>query len=210
MSAGMRFISPITNYGFVAVHQRTEPLADGTRRVIGEGYYVQFKQSDTTDWEREEARKHLKFKGTNLYEDGTPVDPITRVSSFDTASVHASDCQCPRGAASTSPSCLKLKEQVETAMLRNDDFGKQDGYILVEKPKLPAPWPAYDELTVQGKRNQPIVARRNIETARETGVSLEHLIAYERENRNDPKIIAAYEAALADPAAEPEPELVEA
>ena len=208
----MRFISPIKNYRQIVLHQKTEPLADGTRRVISEGYTAEFRQSDTTDWERDVARRELTFRGTTLHEDGTPVDPINRVSSFDTDSVHAMDCRCPRGSAPVTASCEKLKKQVEEALLKNDDYGKRsEGYILVEKPKLPAPWPTYDELVVHGQRKHGNVAKQNIETAKTTGVSLEHLIAYERQERNDPRIIEAYEAALAEAQVlEPEPDLVEA
>jgi hypothetical protein len=193
----MRFISPFAAYRIIAVHQKTEPLADGTRRVVSEGFTCEFKQSDTTDWERDEARKRFQFKGTTLYQDGTPVDPITRVSSFDTATIKDEG----------------LRKRVEKALLENSDFGKQDGYILVEKPKLPAPWVTYDELTVHGQRKPAHVAAKNIETAKTTGVPLDHLVAYERQEQRKgwEEIVAAYEAASAETEqSEPEPELVEA
>lgn len=195
----MRFLSPITAYRVVAVHQTTEQLADGSRRVLAPGYICEFKQSDTTDWEREEARKRLQFKNV-VYEGalGTPlerpVDPITRVSSFDTNVIEDPE----------------LRAKVEEALLTNADFGRPDGFILVEKPKRPAPWPSYDDLTIHGRRTAAHVAAQNIETARTIGVELDYVAAYERENRNDDKIVAAYEAAMAEVVTEPEDELVEA
>jgi hypothetical protein len=209
----MRFISPFAAYKIVAVHQKTEPLADGTSRIIGPGYTCHFRQADTTDWEREVAREKLHFRGTTKYTDGSPVDPITRVSTFDTDTVHATDCACPRGSTPVTASCRALKEKVEKSLLRNEDLGKQDGYILVEKPKLPAPWAAYDELAPHGQRKPAHVAAKNIETATATGVSLEHLVAYERQlaRKGGEEIIAAYEAAMTQAEqSEPEPELIEA
>lgn len=191
----MRFISAISAYKLVVIHEDVEILASGQPRVIAPGFTAEFRQGGLLPHEKEVAARELKFRNQTYYKDGTPVDLIPRVSLFDTSEIH-------------DP---KLRERVEKAMLANPDFGKQDGYMLVEAPKVTAPWASYDELTIHGQRTAEKVAERNIEIARTTGTSLEALIAYERQNRNDARIIAAYEAAQAEAQAEePASELVEA
>jgi hypothetical protein len=193
----MRFISPFERYRLVAVHQEIETLANGQPRILSEGYTAEFTPGDTTDYERETAREHFKFRNIVKNMDGTFVDPVHRVSSFDTATIRDKD----------------LRRRVEQFMLdpdRSPDLGKAEGYMLVEKPQLPAPWPAYDDLTVQGRRSAEHVAAKNLEIAAATGVQIDALIAYERQ-ADEPRaeVIAAYEAALATDD-EPKPELVEA
>lgn len=191
----MRFISPVSGYRLIAVHEQTTVLADGTRKVDAPGYTVEFQKGAATDYEKEIARERLHFRGVPMNYDRTPFDPIKRVSVFDTEWIGSPE----------------LRKKVEKALLENADRGKQDGYILVDTPKRPAPWPAYDELTVHGQRKAANVAAQNIETANATGTPIGYLIAYEKENRNDARIIEAYEKALAEvEAAQPEEELVEA
>lgn len=191
----MRFISPIERYRLVAVHQKIEVLASGLPRVLQEGFTAEFNPGDTTDWERDLARKHFKFRNIKLNQDGSEVDPINRVSSFDTASIK-------------DPS---LRKKVEDAMLANADFGQQEGFLLAEKPKLAAPWPSYDELKPHGQLTAEKVAKRNLETAAATGTPLDQVIAYERQERNNEKVLAVYEEALAEQnRPEPDEILVEA
>ena len=197
----MRFISPIERYRLIAIHEETQRLADGSTNVLAPGYTVEFKPGDTTDWEREIARQELQLRNPRFEGAlGTPlvkeVDPITSVSSFDTNSI-----QDP-----------ELRRRVEEAMLTNADNGnKASGYILVEQPKPVAPWVSYDNLVVRGQRTAEKVAEQNLATAETTGTSLEHLIMYEKANRNDETIVAAYEAALAGTQqAEPDEVMVEA
>jgi hypothetical protein len=189
----MRFISPVERYRIICVHDDVEVLASGQPRVLSHGYTAEFVPGDTTDWERELARKHFKFRNIKRNMDGTEVDPIGRVSSFDTAKV-------------ADPT---LRDKVEKALLANPDNGHQEGYILAERPQVAVPWPTYDENNLKGRKTADMVAAQNIETAKSIGVSLDALIAYERQNRDNAEIIALYEAANA-PEVVPEDELVEA
>lgn len=101
-------------------------------------------------------------------------------------------------------------EEYEAVLARLRQYDGTGDYVIVEQPRLAAPWSSYDELTVQGQRTAEKVAERNLETARATGTPVSDLIAYEEQNRSDDRIIAVYRAALE---AEPEvaaDELVEA
>jgi hypothetical protein len=191
----MRFLSPIAAYRKVAKHQEIEQLASGQPRVLAPGYTVEFVEGDLTDWEREEARKRLQFKNNYINLDGSPYDPVPHASSYDTATID-------------NPA---LRKEVEEYLLNHPDFGRPGEFILVEKPKLEAPWPNYDELQIHGQRSAAHVAKRNIETAATTGVPIEHLIAFERDSQNRGGVIAVYEQALAEQnAPEPEEVVVEA
>ena len=66
-----------------------EILASGLPRVLQKGYICEFRARDTTDWERDLARKTFKFRGVPHDESGVrDIDPVpSRVSSFDTLTV---------------------------------------------------------------------------------------------------------------------------
>lgn len=189
----MRFISPIAAYRVIVKHQDIEILASGQPRVLKDGFTVEFKEGDLTDFERDLARKSLTFKHNYINLDGSPYDPVPHASSYDTAQIE-------------DP---VTRKEVEDFLVNHPFCGQSHEYILVEKPQLPAPWPNYDELVIHGRRTAKHVADQNIATAQATGTSLDTLIAYERDNQNRPEVIAAYEEANA-PVEVPEDELVEA
>lgn len=191
----MRFISPIGALRIIAIHDTTQPDPDGFTRTVKPGYTVEFKQGLLTPFERQLARERLHFPGgitDRRNVDGTPYDYIPLAGVFDTEWID-------------DPG---LRASIEK-FLQNpkNGCGYPDNYILVEQPRQPRPWESYDRLTIQGRRTPEMVAEKNLEIASETGTPVEHLIAYERENRNDERLIALYNAALAD---EPSPELVQA
>lgn len=195
----MRFISPISALRIVLIHDKVVPdPRTGSNRTVEPGYTVEFKIQALSPLERELAQQ-LSFVGgvrdrRNI--DGSPYDPINTVSVFDTEWIEDE----------------KLRRKVEEQMLKSEwGCGNPSTYLLVEQPRTEAPWPSYDELTIHGQRNAAKVAETNLQVAAATGVDLEQLIAYERENRNDKRIIEAYEAARAEQeAAEPAEELVQA
>ncbi|MBI3936403.1 MAG: hypothetical protein HY323_05455 [Betaproteobacteria bacterium] len=188
----MRFISQFRNYRVVAVHEQVEILASGQARMLAPGYVCEFRQGDVTDWERDQARELLTFRGTTLNLDGSPTDPIDRVSSFDSAQVADS----------------KLRHKVEQALLAHPAFGKQDGFILIEKPKLVAPWPGYDKLVRSGRRTDDHVAAKVAELTADGGYDPAGVAAYERANLNRQPILDALAALERQP--EPEPDLISA
>ena len=112
----MRFISKYPNYKFIAVHEQVEVLASGLPRTTAPGFICEFTRFDVTDWEREEARKLFKFQGVPFLESGILLDPITRVSSYDTSQIE-------------NP---QLRKQVEQLLL--DTQGPSD-HLYVETPK---------------------------------------------------------------------------
>lgn len=192
----MRYLSPIGAYRIVVIHDKTVPdPVSGLTRTVEPGYTVEFRQGLLTPFERELARG-LHYPGgvrdrRNL--DGSPYDPSQIAGLFDSEWIEDPD----------------LRKQVEEKLEQVQGFGRPDNFIKVEQPRTPAPWESYDRLTVNGRRTAAHVAEKNLEIASMTGVPIEQLVAYERENRNDSKIIEAYEQA-ATPASEPEEELVRA
>lgn len=152
---------------------------------------AQFQRGGAPDWVVAEAQKRFDFKGRG---DGEPLAMLIGV--FDSA---------------LARDAHKWSEDEHDTVVRHLRDTVNPYWFVAEQPKLPAPWPTYDKLTVQGQRTAEKVAAKNVETALEIGVSLADMIAYERQNRNDAKVIAAYEQALEDQrAGEPAEELVEA
>jgi len=187
----MRFISPISGHQFIALHDEWEVMGDNMTRIKKQGYTVRFKQGDVTDFEKDLGRKKLTFRGIPWNLDGSPFDPTNRIASFDTASIEDKE----------------LRARVEKAMLENPECGRSDCYILVEKPKLEAPWPDYGNLVPKGKRTIEMVADKIANTVANTGIDPDSVILYERENENRPEVIEALEG-LSDPV--DDEELVEA
>ena len=85
------------------------------------------------------------------------------------------------------------------------------GVVLVERPRVAAPWPAYDKLVVQGRRTIDLIVEKIREKVVEDGYDPGAIIAYERENLNRAAVIHAMEALREQPDAPAEvEELVEA
>lgn len=79
--------------------------------------------------------------------------------------------------------------------------------LIVERPKLAAPWPAYDKLVAGGRGvTSEAVAEKIARKVAEDGYDVGAVAAYERENRNRPDVIAALEALLIEEPAEAEPD----
>lgn len=83
-----------------------------------------------------------------------------------------------------------VREMCEAVLLSDPDM------MLVEPPKLKAPWPKYPELTVSGGRTAEKVAERHLQTAEDTGVPIEELISYEEATEAREGVLEAYRAAL--------------
>lgn len=77
--------------------------------------------------------------------------------------------------------------------------------VLVERPKVAAPWPAYDKLTVTGRRTIEHVVEKITAAVTDLGLDPDAVVAYERENLNRPEVLAAMET-LAEGEKEEEPE----
>jgi hypothetical protein len=70
------------------------------------------------------------------------------------------------------------------------------GAVRVEQPRLAAPWPAYDKLTVVGRRTAEIVAEKIAETVKELELDPAYVVAYEEQNENREAVIAAVRATV--------------
>lgn len=175
----MRFISRYAKYQITAVHEQRERLTDGTYKTTAPGFMCEFRHGDLTDAERELARKVFLWKGLPTSMGGQPLDPINdlhRVSAFDSR-------EAPE----------HLRGQVEQALLSNAALGHD--YVLVEEVKAEAPWPAYPRLVAGGRgRSNEWVVEQIVATVTATGVDVDKVLAYERENMNRPEVLDAVEA----------------
>lgn len=184
----MRFICAGANRQWILIHQELEALADNTYRVIPSerartefpsGYIAQFRRNDYTDYEKQVAYDRLGGalnRGSRLGDDMvTPVSNDDRIGTFDTNLIE-------------DP---KLRAKVEEMMLAHPDHGRD--FILVEQPKIPRPWPRYDELRVQGRRTVEMVVETIVAKVKEDGYSPEDVLAYERQNLNRPEVVEALE-----------------
>lgn len=194
-SKGIRAVAIYRNYGGpTAQDERVMVLADGQRQVLQKGLTAEpWRFGDTTDWERLEVLKHFdqKFRGLTYDE-----NPIHRLSTFD--SLYAQEVN-----GWTDEERLIVEKRVK------EGPGHGVDYIVVDTPHVPAPWPSYDKLKPVGKRTVEMVAEKIAETTSELGLDPDHVLAYERENENRPRVIAAVEALKAGAPAVEE-ELIEA
>lgn len=220
----MRLGSKYRRYKLTA-RKDIEVVVNGMPKKIQHGVILEFVQGGgMAPWEKQKCMESFKFKGTTQEADeATPVDPSSRLSVFDMdwpgvqeqwAGFERLEQQEREVRAKHEPGLDTkpgwLRREVEE-FVRNYHTHGRDYIILVADP-VPAPWPTYDELTIHGQRKAEVVARRNIEIAHATGIPLDALLAYESQNRNDARIISAYEAAKHEvvPEAAPDVELVEA
>lgn len=206
----MRFAAKYRRYRVTARQEVKMTLANGKENIIQHGVICAFDHGGPFEvWEKEQAQSRFKFKGTTQERDeSTPVNPLARLSLYDTESSWLVAQWAEWDKHEGNP-VGTIKREVEE-FLRDYRANGVEYIELVPEP-VAAPWPTYDEISIHGQRTAAKVAEKNIEIARATGISLDAVIAYEKQNRNDERILEAYEAALAeDMAGEPEEELVEA
>lgn len=190
---GLRAVSIYRNYeGPNAQDEKVMVLATGDRQVLQKGLIAKpWRWGDVTEWERHTVLEHFgnSFRGL-LYDE----DPIHRLSSFDSL-----------WAQSVNGWTDEEREIVEERVRTGPGNGVD--YVVVDTPRVPAPWPGYDSLTVQGRRTIQLVAEKIAAMTADTGTPPSHVLAYERENLNRPEVLAAVTALTAE---EPAEELIEA
>ena len=169
-----------------------EPVTDTQGTFVGKKkrLVAQFTRGGAPAWIIEEASKRFDFKGRG---DGEPISLMIGV--FDSAQTAKQ---------------YRWSEEEHDAVVRHLRDTPNPYWFIAEEPRVDAPWPTYDKLSIQGNRSWEKVAARNLETAEETGIPVESLIAYERQNRNDTRILEAYGSAVAEGAPVEIEELVEA
>lgn len=68
----------------------------------------------------------------------------------------------------------------------------EQGYMPVEKPRLSPPYPRYDQhRKTAGKRTIEHVVKDIVATFETAGFDVNHAVAYEQENLNDARVVAA-------------------
>lgn len=177
----IRFLSKHQNYQTFPLKQDTEELANGQQRLQKpsednkfwpQGIVARFKQEPLNDYETDIARKTFHFRGTNIEADGvTPIDPIHRVSVFDTDKAAEQEGWPPH-----------IKEHVEQFLLRKQTGGD---IILAEEPTPAPPWPNYDEFDD---------ITEIMELVNNLGVDRTKAALYEKRNMNRKKLVALLEA----------------
>ncbi len=165
----MRFLSKYPKFRLMPIGDLTEPLANGAYRTLKQGIKAEFHQEALQPWEEELARTQFAFTGIMQEQDGTPVDPIFRVSVWDT------DEEAER--YNWDPD---LKSQVEENMMASLGYGVD--FVAVTKPAVPKPWPSYDDF----KTADEIAAF--VATA---GIDPQAVLDYEQSNLNRPAVIKA-------------------
>lgn len=169
----MRFVSKARAFkkGVIKAEQRTvENRQTGMVEVreVTQPYIAIFRQGGATAREVELARQRFAFKGLAEGE-----NPLQRISVFDT------DEEAKRHGWGD-----EFKTKVESILVG----GQNSYYFLVENEKAAKPWPAYDEAD----------AGTIIDSAGIVGVSLDVVLAYERENKNRKTVVKAIEEKLAE------------
>jgi hypothetical protein len=173
----VRAISPYSKYKFIAIHEVTEILADGTRRPIKEGWVCHFRTGDLTDWERDAARTRFHMRGGTIEQDMvTPVDLTMRVSSYDTKDVPE-----------------HLREEVEKRLLAT---ANANDHLVVEAPETPKPWPNYDVLVIGSRfKTEKDVVTAITARVTDLGLDPDDVAFYERATLDRDYVLEALTAA---------------
>lgn len=197
----MRFIAKYRRYKLTAREHIKEDFATGKTRILQHGVICEFQHGGLFNDEKEYGSQHFKFKGTLQEEDeATPVDPVygvnSRLSVFDTDWPHLVK-QWEQWDGQEGHPKGTIKREVEEFLLNYTSYGRD--YLLMERPKTPAPWNSYDELQVVGRRKAEHLVEKIVEIVRATGTDPAQVVAYERENprAGSEEIVAAMEGLLA-------------
>jgi len=171
----MRLIAQFANYRIQVRPMRVRGLGDGTAETLQEPIYLQF-QHDAVMYDNEvkEAKETFAFRGQYQHRDeATPVDPIYRLSVFDTKNIADAE-----------------DREIAEAFMRDQIAQGNTDFIIVETTAIPRPWPNYDNTKDPKKIAAKVV---------EDGYTVQDVIDYERlfgQNRAD--VIAALEAIETD------------
>lgn len=175
----MRAISPIARYSIQLIEAVPKRGMDKSGVVVeytdSQPVIAQFSQGGLTEWEQIEAIEKFDFSGLP---DG--VNPLTRVSVFDS---EAYVQRFPK--AERDKALAQIDERLtELQAIYPSEF------MIVEKPAQPAPWPTYDDATLD----------EILELQMVSGWSPEQIRLYEVENRNRKEVVEAMERLEAEAA----------
>lgn len=196
----MRFVSKYSDYSICYQRDITEHFATGESREIQPLLNCQFKSNFNLEpWELEAATASFVNRGTNVERDFvTPTSLAARYSIFDTVQFQYDHDMTD-----------EKREDMELFLLNEKPrqpahaFGTD--YIMVEAPKVPAPWPTYDDFKgVKGMPTADRIAARVVED----GYDVQQVLLYERLNQNRANVIEALETIGLEAVEAIDPELV--
>lgn len=159
--------------------------------------FAQFQRGGMPDWAYDFVTRKLEFAGQS---EGMPL-------SYRTGVFDSHQAQKDYG---WSDEDRRLVEEFL-------DANQGSNFVRAEPPRLAAPWPAIEKVTVQGRRTLEVVADQLVKTASEIGVPVEDVAAYVRQEQGrvngwDDRLVALLveKAARAAAVEEPSEDLVEA
>jgi hypothetical protein len=157
-------------------------LADGQRQEMTRELFVQFQPGILTEPEIGVATEGLNHTGLPIDKNTNQhFSPRSRISGFDT--VEAQEAQGWTD---------EERELVEQKLLTSPYIGLDFIRLDEAQATFGAPWATYD--TTPGEKV--------VGLARDLGISMADVLAYERANRNDAGLVYLLERELATPAEE--------
>lgn len=173
----MRFVSKYLNFAHNIRPGRYMVLQDGQRQEIVRDLYVKFIPAPRILTEDE-----IKFGIENLVHRGLPIDrnteshfsPRHRLSGFDT--VEAQEAQGWTD---------EERELVEQKLLDSTAYSKD--FVRLPEARVEKPWATFDSTPPE----------KVIEIAVAVGVSFADVLAYEKQNRNDARLVLLLENEIA-------------
>ncbi len=163
----------------LALHDTRGRQVEPSKRRV----FAQFERGNAPIWAREQAARLYSFD--RMPQGTTPERWLSYYNSADDQILYGWTDE--------------ERAAIEQALL------EVHSAVLVERPKVAAPWPAYDKLTVTGRRTIEHVVEKIVAAVTDLGLEPKAVVDYERENLNRPEVLAAMEA-LAEGEKEEEPE----
>lgn len=168
----MLVVSKANRYAFVGIPTIDRDTSLRTGQEVHRGIVCDFRPFGIPEWAREQAAEALGYPRGVPHDE----DPALWFGFYDT------DAQAKLGKWTDAE-----KAEVESRLVEHQGTD----FTIVEKPKFPPPWPAYDRLLAQGKRTIELIAEKIVEKVKEDGYDPQTIIEYESENLNRPAIISA-------------------
>lgn len=183
----MRFISPHRGYTIGIRPPATVYDKYGQANVAERELTAEFDINMTAmPWEVDQATNSLVFKGMPVEEHtGDAIPAFSRVSIHDT-----------EYAQQMNGWTDEERHAVEEKLQRMQN---PEEFMLVEKPAVPVPWPAYPSVTSAAKIKKMVD---------ELGLRPSDVIEYERDNAGRSDVIAALEELAVEQAENPSQEVV--
>lgn len=206
----MRFLSKYARATFEAIRAVEHPLPNGKIELKERGVMVEFREGAITDSEFEMAKAAFIFNGGMLdLDERTDITPRFRVGLYDTDVAARNFGWDARRKHTVEEALLSVCAEHDTKLRPvfgsvNEHGDPAPGYmesgekmfILAQEPRVPAPWPNYDQ--AKGGGRGITTAEFIVRKVREDGYDPEAVAAYERQNGNRDDVLAALEALTDD------------